>query len=64
MDTLQQEIEFWNGYGVEVEWFANAGRTEAIGIGEGFAWSILIDRDGVAHTNEAALGEWSTGIEI
>lgn len=45
----------------EVEWFTNGA--EAIGIGKGFVWSVLVDQDGVTHTNEAVLGEWFTGIE-
>lgn len=64
MDALQQEIDHWSGLGVEVDWFVNADRTEAIGIGDGFAWGIDLDDKGRASTQETTLGNWTTGIEV
>lgn len=60
MDALQEQINFWNGYGVQVNWFVNADRTEAIAIGRDFAWSVKCD----GSTFETMLVGWSTGIEI
>jgi hypothetical protein len=60
MDVLQAQIDYWNTYSVPVCWFVNADRTEAIAIGDGFAWSATAD----GATSEATLGEWSTGIEL
>lgn len=61
---LREAIDFWDGYGVQIEWFVNAAGDEAIGIGANFAWSVRVDEYGRMHTSEAALGEWNTGFEI
>ena len=62
--ALAQEIEFWCGYGVNVVWHIHPEGTRAIGIGDGFAWSIEIDADGSVYAAETSLGAWSTGFDI
>jgi len=63
--ALIEAINFWNGYNVPVEWHVNHDGTRAIGMGQGFIWSIEVDADGTVATHEATFaGEWHTGFEI
>lgn len=68
MDALQKAIDYWNGFGVSVEWFVNSDRTEAIAIGGGgdygYVWSISVDGSGDISTMEADLKDWRIGIEV
>lgn len=61
-------IEFYNGYGVAVEWFVGStkddGTREFIGMGDGFVWAVLVDVDGGMHTSEATTSDFETGITI
>lgn len=64
MDALQKEMDFWTGLGVKVDWFVSPDRAEAMGIVDGDVWNIWMDMHGVAHTQSATLGDWTTGIEV
>jgi len=61
-------IDFYKAYVVQASWFVGThdakGSVEVLALGEGFIWSILIDHKGNAHTTEATVGEFSTGIEV
>lgn len=52
---------------VTIAWFIGVahedGTVPVIGVGPDFVWSLLIEADGTAHTSEAPLGEFSTGLE-
>lgn len=63
--TLAEVIAFWDGFGVPVRWHIFTEGNQAIGIGEGFLWSIEVDADGSVHTHEVNVAlEWETGIAI
>lgn len=61
-------INHCNSYGVPVSWFVGSenddGSREFIALGDGFAWSLLVEEDGTVHTSEATVGKFSTGLNI
>ena len=68
MTALQAEMDHWEGFGVQIEWFIRPDQKSALGIvGDADDMQILaIDViDGVAHTQHTDRVEFSTGgVEI
>jgi hypothetical protein len=62
--ALSDEINYWNGFGVDVEWYVHHSGVRAIGVGQGFVWSIEVNAYGATSTLEASLGDWNTGIDV
>lgn len=67
-DNQRDAINHYNAYNVPVQWFVGSerddGSREFIALGDGFAWSLLVEEDGTVHTSEAEVGDFETGIEI
>lgn len=70
----RKHVEYYNGYGVLVDWFVGRrrknGDIEVLGVGvpdsegEGsFVWSLLINGE-TCTTSEASLGPFETGLNI
>lgn len=64
-DALRDEMAYWDGFGVQAEWFIRADGRAALGvIGDADDMEIMsidIDERGVAHTQSTGLVEFSTG---
>ena len=66
----REQVEWWEAYNVIGNWFVGSRdeqtRTiEIIGVGEGVAWSLILDeRTHSVGTSSATVGEWETGVEL
>lgn len=65
----QEAIDFYRALNVPGSWFigqqGDDGRVEVICLGEGFVWSFIVSADGRdVSSQEASLGEFSTGIDV
>lgn len=62
----RETIAHFRAYNVPAEWFVKPpdaeGRVSVIAVGNGFAWSLVIEPDGDYASSEATLGPWETGI--
>lgn len=67
-DSQREAIDHYNSYNVPISWFVGQeyddGGREFIALGDGFIWSILVDGDGMVHTSEATMSDFTTGITI
>lgn len=68
LTTVQREaLDHYAAYNVPGQWFVGAqgpeGR-ELLFLGDGFAWSIIVDNDGDVSTQEATVGPFQTGVEV
>lgn len=68
-DAQRESLDAYKGYNVPGRWFISEdttvyGEVEAVFIGDGFLWSLVIDRNGNVHSSEAKVSTFTTGIEV
>ena len=67
-DSQLETVEAQKDLNVPATWFIGTpdetGQVEVIAVGFDFLWSFLIAADGSYASSEAALGQFSTGIEV
>ena len=65
----REQVDHFKAYNVPASWFvgkrSDKGLIEVIALGDGFAWSFLLDPvTEEVHTSEAKVSDFSTGLEI
>lgn len=67
-DKEVETLDFYRALNVPGEWFVGERRpdssVEVVCVGDTFVWSLRMTPDASAAISEAALGEFSTGIDV